>query len=155
MGMQMKKVDPQSKAYYDFKRQVFLMMEASLDARSGFQPFASHRNAEAAFCFFRRYNEDGLSFTHGVIMSNHVHLLTGPVETREVSEWREKIRKLKGRASYHLKIKGPRTGRLWASSNYDRWVRSDTEFANWVRYIRQNPVKAGLVERPEDYRWLW
>jgi hypothetical protein len=22
-------------------------------------------------------------------------------------------------------------------------------------YIRQNPVKAGLVGRPEDYPWLW
>jgi hypothetical protein len=22
-------------------------------------------------------------------------------------------------------------------------------------YIRQNPIVAGLVRKPEDYRWLW
>jgi hypothetical protein len=34
-------------------------------------------------------------------------------------------------------------------------LRSDESFAQKVEYIRQNPVRRGLVRRPEDYRWLW
>jgi hypothetical protein len=32
--------------------------------------------------------------------------------------------------------------------------RSGPVCEKW-EYIRQNPVRAGLVEKPEDYRWLW
>jgi len=34
-------------------------------------------------------------------------------------------------------------------------VRSGREFVNIVEYIRQNPVKAGLVKEAEDWKWTW
>jgi len=47
-----------------------------------------------------------------------------------------------------------RTGeRFWQAESYDHWVRDDREFERIVAYIENNPVKAGLVSRPEDYRW--
>jgi hypothetical protein len=24
-----------------------------------------------------------------------------------------------------------------------------------IQYVRENPVRKGLVDRPEDYAWLW
>jgi hypothetical protein len=34
-------------------------------------------------------------------------------------------------------------------------LRSDESLKEKCEYIRQNPVRRGLVKRPEDYRWLW
>lgn len=36
----------------------------------------------------------------------------------------------------------------WIKGSFDRWVRSQTEFDRIVRYIEQNPVKAGFVNSP-------
>jgi len=46
-----------------------------------------------------------------------------------------------------------RTGAFWQTESYDHWVRDDEELERIVSYIRDNPVKAGLVKRPED--WFW
>jgi putative DNA methylase len=44
-----------------------------------------------------------------------------------------------------------RDGRLWQADFYDRYIRDDAHYANAVNYIEQNPVKAGLVNRPEEW----
>jgi putative transposase len=43
--------------------------------------------------------------------------------------------------------------RLWQSRYYDRNVRDHAEFVEKLRYIHRNPVKRGLVDRPEDWPW--
>jgi hypothetical protein len=71
-----------------------------------------------------------------VIMSNHIHVLLLP-----------KI------APPKLFRALGRTGNpFWQGESYDCWVR-DGEFKRIANYIENNPVKAGLVARPEDYRW--
>jgi REP element-mobilizing transposase RayT len=47
------------------------------------------------------------------------------------------------------------SGPVWQEESFDHMLRSDESFEGKVRYIEQNPVRRGLVERPEDYRWLW
>lgn len=42
---------------------------------------------------------------------------------------------------------------FWQDESYDHWVRSGEEFERIVRYIEANPVRAGLLERVEDWRW--
>ena len=46
-----------------------------------------------------------------------------------------------------------RAGAFWQAESYDHWVRDDDELERILNYVRANPVKAGLVERPE--LWLW
>ena len=46
-----------------------------------------------------------------------------------------------------------RTGRLWEREPFDRYVRNQRHFRNALSYIENNPVKAGLCEKPEDWRW--
>src|SRR5687767_13776715 len=41
--------------------------------------------------------------------------------------------------------------RVWQRYDYDRVARRDGEPRVWVRYTIENPVRAGLVERVEDY----
>jgi REP element-mobilizing transposase RayT len=42
---------------------------------------------------------------------------------------------------------------FWQDESYDHVVRSADEFQRIRAYIENNPVSAGLVLNPEEYRW--
>jgi putative transposase len=44
-------------------------------------------------------------------------------------------------------------GELWQPRFFDRALRTVREYNEKVEYIHLNPVRAGLVSRPEDWRW--
>jgi REP element-mobilizing transposase RayT len=46
-----------------------------------------------------------------------------------------------------------RSGSFWQREYYDRAIRSERQFEFTVRYIFNNPVKAGLCK--EVYQWPW
>ncbi len=47
-----------------------------------------------------------------------------------------------------------RTGQtFWQDESYDHWSRDEAEFYRIIAYIENNPVKAGLVSKPEDWPW--
>ena len=48
-----------------------------------------------------------------------------------------------------------RTGRFWDTESYDREIRDAEEFRRVVRYVINNPVKAGIVPSWEDYKWTY
>ena len=84
-----------------------------------------------------------------VVMANHVHLLAVP----RVPPSRL-LQSLKGFTSREANKLLGRTGQpFWQRESYDHWVRDATEAARIVSYIENNPVKAGLVARPQDYPW--
>ena len=84
-----------------------------------------------------------------VVMSNHVHLLIQPHIV--LSRITESIKRYSAREAN--KILGLTGQPFWAIASYDRWVRTPREFDDIVRYIEDNPVKAGLVTNPEAYPW--
>jgi REP element-mobilizing transposase RayT len=84
-----------------------------------------------------------------VVMANHVHLLMTP--RTEVSKVMQSLKRFTAKESN--RILG-RTGRpFWQDESYDRLVRNDLEFDRIVHYIEMNPVKAGLVDAPEEFLW--
>ena len=44
-------------------------------------------------------------------------------------------------------------GELWQPRFFDRALRAVKEYNEKVEYLHLNPVQAGLVRRPEDWRW--
>ena len=48
-----------------------------------------------------------------------------------------------------------RSGPFWDEESFDHVLRSDESWEEKREYIRNNPVRAGLVRCPEDYCWLW
>src|ERR1700761_3550077 len=81
-----------------------------------------------------------------VVMSNHVHMFVMPhVPVMKI------MKRLKGNTSRFAKqILGRRAEEFWQQESYDHFCRSSREFDRICDYIAWNPVKAGLVERPED-----
>jgi hypothetical protein len=44
---------------------------------------------------------------------------------------------------------------VWQEESFDHVLRSQESFEEKLEYLRQNPVRGGLVNKPEDYNWLW
>jgi REP-associated tyrosine transposase len=47
------------------------------------------------------------------------------------------------------------SGPVWQGESFDHVLRSQKSLEAKREYIRNNPVRAGLVKKPEDYKWLW
>ncbi len=79
-----------------------------------------------------------------VVMPEHVHLLVSEPE-----------RGLLASAIKAMKQSVARRcgGRLWQERYYDFNVWSRTKHEEKMNYIHANPVRRGLVERPEDWPW--
>jgi putative transposase len=97
-----------------------------------------------------RYREGRHYELHShVIMANHVHLLITPLVP--VSKMMQSLKRF---TAYECNRALGRTGQaFWQDESYDRLVRSDLEFDRINHYIAMNPVKAGLVGAPEEFRW--
>ena len=48
-----------------------------------------------------------------------------------------------------------REGAFWQDESYDRVIRNNDEYIRTVNYVLENPVKAGLVLKWEDWRWMY
>jgi len=92
-----------------------------------------------------------------VVMPDHVHLLLTPL--RDENGWPHSLasilKLIKGISARELSRLLGRAGPLWQEESFDHVLRGNESFVEKLEYIRQNPVRRGLVERPEDYPWLW
>jgi len=65
------------------------------------------------------------------------------------------MQSLKGYTARHAnKILG-REEKFWQDESYDHEVRDEEELARIVKYVLNNPVKAGLVNNWQDWKWNW
>jgi putative transposase len=106
---------------------------------------------------FRYLDElTSLSRIHGVamhsyaLMTNHVHLLMTPSSPDGLSTL---MRYLGLRYVRYFNQLHGRTGSLWEGRPYASLVDSENYLLICHRYIEGNPVRAGMVARPEDYPW--
>lgn len=84
-----------------------------------------------------------------VIMPNHVHLV--------VNVWDVPLSKLlnswKGKSARAVNRILKRNGPFWGREYFDTLIRNDEHFGRAVRYIENNPVKAGFVT--DTMNWPW
>ncbi|HET6145548.1 MAG TPA: transposase [Candidatus Acidoferrales bacterium] len=90
-----------------------------------------------------------------VVMPNHVHVLFEPAAEWKVATIVESWKKFTARKICDGLSDGvgERDGPVWHREYWDRYIRDRTHFEETVKYIHMNPVKAGLVDRPE--KWMW
>ena len=98
-----------------------------------------------------RYRSEGKYALHAfVVMPNHVHLL---ITVPEGMTLERAVQFIKGGFSHEAgKIAKP-VGPFWQKSFVDRRVRDFSEFQKYTEYIHLNPVRAGLVNSAELYRY--
>ena len=93
-----------------------------------------------------------------VVMPNHVHVLFQPTQgwtvAKIVASWKKfTARNICDfrRLPWNAVVGEPEE--VWHREYWDRFIRDERHFGNVVEYICQNPVKAGLVDSPEKWRW--
>jgi putative transposase len=82
------------------------------------------------------------------LMPNHVHLLAKPSSGWSLQKMMQGLTLC---YTQHINRKYRRTGRLWESRFHSCIVQREAYLWAVARYIEQNPVRATLVEYPEDY----
>ena len=91
-----------------------------------------------------------------MIMPDHVHLLLLLLRDENDRPFAmvDILQCLKSTTAHRINRLLRTSGPVWEEESFDHVLRSDESLREKCEYIRQNPVKAGLVTRPEDYRWL-
>jgi len=85
-----------------------------------------------------------------LLMTNHVHLLLTPEAENSISKAMQMI----GR--YYVQYFNycyQRSGTLWEGRYKATLIDSDNYLLACMRYIEMNPVRAGMVNHPENYLW--
>ena len=118
--------------------------------------------------------EKGLIVYGWVIMSNHIHVIWKAKEGYELSGIIRDFKKFTAKRILKFIEEGPESRKIWLLKKFEfaaQRVKSNTKYKFWknsnhavylegpdtkmmeqkLEYIHNNPVKAMLVHRPEDY----
>jgi len=65
------------------------------------------------------------------------------------------MQSLKGYTAHEANRLLGRNGEFWSHESYDHWIRDADEWQRIVAYVLNNPVKAGYVDRVQDWKWSY
>ncbi len=84
------------------------------------------------------------------LMRNHVHLLVVPKKEEALAKMMQKVSLV---YTQYFNKKYERTGRLWESRFHSSLIDKESYLLAACAYIEMNPVRAKLVDKPQQYRW--
>ncbi|MBT3231933.1 MAG: transposase [Calditrichaeota bacterium] len=113
----------------------------------------------------RKITLDALKFFHlsrillhiAVVMPDHVHAIMHPLE-KSSGNWHELsdiLKTIKGYSARKINEHLQRNGQVWQPESHDRILRNESEFLEKWNYIFENPIRAEIVELPEDYEYTF
>ena len=84
------------------------------------------------------------------VMPNHIHFLLTPNKGFALEEIVHSIKSFTANEANKIL---ERRGIFWQHEPFDRYIRNREHFVNVIKYIENNPVKAKLCEKPEDWKF--
>ena len=100
----------------------------------------------------RSLDKDTIDLDAAVVMPDHAHAIFRVIGTLTLTHV---LKGIKGRSAHRINEITERQGQVWAQETFDHIVRSEADWQEKIEYVRQNPVKWGLVSSPEEYNWLY
>ena len=97
----------------------------------------------------RYFDRQRYSLYTWTIMPNHVHVLFGILDSNLESI----IHSWKSYTAHEANRLLQRSGRFWQPEYFDRLIKSERQFEYCVRYVLNNPVKAGLCKEVNQWPW--
>ena len=120
----------------------------TLCARDRGKPILTHPDSTAASLLeaAKHYHDHGKWYLHLILlMPDHLHALItfgrDEVMTKLICQWK----------SYTAK----QTAIRWQRDFFDHRLRSNESYAEKAAYIRNNPVRAHLIDSTNDWPWIW
>ncbi len=141
-----------SRQFAAYQREIFRTLEKYLDAGTGTCPLRVSSAAMILLDEFAALSDWQCEIPHYSIMPNHWHALLVPASSCSHS-LSEIMKRLKGRTAKRLRAVFGGTGAVWQREWFDRWIRDEAEWQRLVGYIRNNPVKSGIVPRWSEHPW--
>jgi REP element-mobilizing transposase RayT len=91
------------------------------------------------------------------VMPNHVHAVFEPLEKEGLTEpsLNKIMQSLKRHTARKANMVLGREGPFWQDESYDHAVRNSAGFLRIIHYVLDNPVKARLVSKWEDWPWSY
>ena len=103
---------------------------------------------------FAHYANERYYLCDHTVMPDHAHTILQPiVRDGRVEQLGDMVGDIKGYTAHKINELLGRKGALWLDESYDRIIRDREEYGEKAKYIFENPVKAGLVKRGEDWKW--
>jgi REP element-mobilizing transposase RayT len=128
----------------------YLRLEKLIDQGRGCCMLGDPGNANVVRDALAHFDGERYQLLAWVIMPNHVHVLieqgTGYPLENLVHSWKSFTSKAIGKRNGQI-------GKLWAIDYFDRYIRNDEHYRNAVFYIENNPVKAKLATKPEEWEF--
>jgi len=102
-----------------------------------------------------------------IIMDDHAHCILQPIEIMNKAQALRTVQpvnyyslaqithSIKSYSANRIQRLFNRKGSIWQDESYDRVLRDEKAYQEKMNYIMNNPMKTGLVEKSDDYRWLF
>lgn len=98
--------------------------------------------------FAQKALEHGIYVGRYMLMPDHVHLFAGfAPQSLSVSKWIKSLKNSISKALHDAGVPAPH----WQKDFFDHVLRNQESLAEKWLYVRQNPVRAGLVSDPDDW----
>ncbi len=135
----------------EIARDLHRQIERFLDRSAGACHLRRADIAKLVADAMRHFHESRYLLHEWIVMPNHAHAIVWPMPNHLLGDILKSWKQFTSRRA--RKILGLGEEPFWQPESYDHWIRNDDEKARISRYIRNNPVTAGLCARPEDWRW--
>jgi REP element-mobilizing transposase RayT len=93
-----------------------------------------------------------------VVMPDHAHIILTPLADQDrvrMYPVSEIVWAIKSASAHRINKLLGRHGKVWQDEYFDTVIHRSEKLQDKVEYVRQNPVRAGLVASAEDYKWMW
>ena len=94
----------------------------------------------------KAYSDHNIAVGRYTIMRDHVHLFVRGADDFRLGPW---VGRLKQAIAKYMVPAG--TLPIWQRGFFDHLLRSDESYAQKWNYVRENPVRAGLVTSADDW----
>jgi REP-associated tyrosine transposase len=122
----------------------------TVNLRRALAPLAEDEYGRVAAAIEASRRRLGFLLCGYVLMPDHWHAL---IWTRHPVTISRVVQSVKWLAACALNEARGLSGPVWQHQFWDRFVRHEKEFAARLDYMHYNPVRKGLVGRPEAWRW--
>lgn len=143
---------------YQAQKKMFAKWDAALDREQQTERWLQRDDIAKVVADAMHYL-DGRKYTliAYCIMPNHVHVVFEPLLEKPERYYTlgNIMQSLKGYTAWKANQILGRKGAFWQDESYDHVVRDEQELQRIVEYVLMNPVKAGLVTQPEDWKWSY
>jgi len=170
--IEVKNPTEKEKQYLNLYKNYFAKIENVLSSTSYGNNWLKNKEIASivknTFHFYDSSRYDLICYT---IMPNHIHLVILP-KLKSYNEFlKVHLSKKKTEETFYFVTKIMQdikkysakesnkilrcSGKFWQSESYDHVIRNKKELTETIKYVLDNPVKAGLCKRREDWKWSY